>query len=461
MNKLFYDLMNSWNEIKGINSTVSLLDWIDEQNTNLEVDITRISLNDSEFWYYDNNSGSIVNQSKSFFSIFGIQQYHNASLIIEQPIIKQDEIGFLGLICRKIDGIYHFLMQAKIEPGNINKVQLSPTIQATKSNFMQKHGGRTPAFFEYFLNAKQEQILVDQIQSEQSSRFLKKRNRNVILIVDEPIKESSTHRWMTLGQIKSLMRYNNLVNMDTRTVIAQIPFSLMKPDFTELAEIEARCKDKSLLHSITGIADHRVLTDIFHFINDYKMFYDLENRLVDLYSLKHWHMKNDAFVCDQSCSFQVIFCNISIEGREVRNWTQPLFEAKGMATFGLICCVDEGIKKFLVRVKPEIGCFDGIELGPTVQKEVVDPEVNDEIVEIFFQKYSEKDGIIIDVILSEEGGRFYHEQNRNVIIEIDKDELPELPYGYFWCDFRTLNFLIQINNCLNIQLRNLLSLMEV
>ena len=41
-------------------------------------------------------------------------------------------------------------MQAKIEPGNINKIQLSPTIQATKSNFTQKHGGRKTELFGIF-----------------------------------------------------------------------------------------------------------------------------------------------------------------------------------------------------------------------------------------------------------------------------------------------------------------------
>ena len=76
------------------------------------------------------------------------------------------------------------------------------------------------------------------------------------------------------------------------------------------------------------------------------------------------------------------------------------------------------------------------------------------------QKLEQKQGILKDVLLSEEGGRFYHEQNRNVIIEIDRDELDDLPPGYFWVDFYTLNQLIQINNCLNIQLRNLLSLLD-
>ena len=67
-----------------------------------------------------------------------------------------------------------------------------------------------------------------------------------------------------------------------------------------------------------------------------------------------------------------------------------------------------------------------------------------------------------DVLLSEEGGRFYHEQNRNVIIEINKEDvIANEQDGYFWVDYKTLNTLVQVNNCLNIQLRNLLSLLEV
>ena len=68
-----------------------------------------------------------------------------------------------------------------------SKIQLSPTIQATKSNFTQKHGGKKPKYLDYFINAADYEIIVDQIQSEQSSRFYKKRNRNIIIKVDEDL----------------------------------------------------------------------------------------------------------------------------------------------------------------------------------------------------------------------------------------------------------------------------------
>ena len=78
------------------------------------------------------------------------------------------------------------------------------------------------------------------------------------------------------------------------------------------------------------------------------------------------------------------------------------------------------------------------------------------------QKMKEQKHVLHDVLLSEEGGRFYHEQNRNVIIEINKEDvIANEQDGYFWVDYKTLNTLVQVNNCLNNQLRNLLSLLEV
>ena len=60
--------------------------------------------------------------------------------------------------------------------------------------------------------------------------------------------------------------------------------------------------------------------------------------------------------------------------------------------------------------------------------------------------------------LSEEGGRFFHEQNRNILLKCNAEDFGDLPSECFWINFRTLNRLTQINNILNIQLRNLLSL---
>lgn len=432
-----------------------LTDWIKDRNERLTVRVEQIGLEGCEPWYYDEDEGCIRNRKGSFFKIFGLRQYEDDRLMLEQPVILQDEIGFLGIITCRIEGTWHYLMQAKIEPGNVNVVQISPTLQATKSNFTGAHGGRIPAYLEQFMHMDPKDIIVDQIQSEQSSRFLKKRNRNVILKVKEMLPEGDAHRWMTLRQIKDLMGQDNLVNMDTRTVLSCIPYVLMGQDS------DVPFRNREYFYKTAWSMDRKTIVELYHGMNDYKMLRGVRTELTALKSLESWSFAGNEFVCDHEYPFRVIFCDIDIEGREVSHWRQPLCASNGKATFGLICCDDGGMMKFLVKVRPEPGCYDGIEIGPTVQKEYTDRRMDDRVEELFFRKLNASSDVIIDRILSEEGGRFYQEENRNVIMLADKDEIGELPQGYTWSDYGTLNILTQINNCLNIQLRNLLSLLEV
>lgn len=433
--------------------TVELFNLVNGRNDTVHVSIDRIPFSSCSPWYYDKASGEIRNLGGSFFRVKGLQVVSGERVTVEQPIILQDEIGYLGIIRKRINGEFHYLMQAKIEPGNVNKIQISPTIQATKSNFTQKHGGKKPAYLDYFINAGQYKIIVDQIQSEQSSRFLGKRNRNIVIDVgDEDVEVLPSHMWMTMPQIKELMRVDNLVNMDTRTVLSCL--LLESPEYLE------QVTDEALKRSIVGQqADN--LTEIYHYINNFKMFDETERRLVPLTSLKSWEMLDNEIVCREPYSFKVIFCDIEIDGREVKHWCQPLFEAAGTATFGLLTRVNQGVREFLVRATPEIGCFDKIELGPSVQREYIHDETGYTAVDkLFDARLKTGEGVKFDTLLSEEGGRFYHEQNRNVIVEINADELPKPPAGYFWTDYKTLGTLVKINNCLNIQLRNLLSVLE-
>ena len=155
-----------------------------------------------------------------------------------------------------------------------------------------------------------------------------------------------------------------------------------------------------------------------------------------------------------------------------------------MATFGLISREKGGRTEYLIRLKPEIGCFDMAEWGPSVQWEPTKDPADDNAVDRFFREKigsktgiadedvrgkagadarDDKDadsGILTDVILSEEGGRFYHEQNRNLIIGIGEDELADIPDDYEWADLATLSHMIRNGSDANIQLRDLVSLID-
>ena len=446
--KLFFQ---SWECRQGnCSSLEEILAWISERNQTLHVQIDEITLQEYKKWGYS-EYGSIRQINHDFFEISGIRKECMGQVISEQPIILQYEIGYLGILCKVIDGVLNFLMQAKIEPGNINKIQISPTIQATKSNFTRKHGGKQPAYLEYFSGHKGI-CIVDQLQSEQASRFFHKRNRNIIILLEEEVEVLPTHKWMTLGQIKDLMKIDNLVNMDTRTVLSCIPFVTLESN-------EIQLKNSFFRSLMQGLPE---IKEAFQKLNDYKMYNEFETKLIPLHDLKDWIEDEYGWKHKTGYHFEIIYCSIEIEGREIKKWEQPLFKASGRALFGLLTFVENGIRKYIVQISQEIGSFDRAEFGPTVQMESgweKEKEL-DAVQRLFFEEWRKKNGVICDVLLSEEGGRFFEEENKNVIIEIDKEQLPEISGNYLIVNHPTLNVLAQFPDSLNIQLRNLLSLID-
>lgn len=210
-----------------IHSLADLQVWIERRNREVEVQVEEIPFAQMRGWQVAED-GSLRHDSGKFFTIQGVhvtEENHGPVKEWDQPIINQPEVGYLGILTKEIDDCLYFLMQAKIEPGNVNCVQISPTLQATKSNYTQQHKGKKPAYLDYFMHAKPSQILLDQLQSEQGARFLRKRNRNIIIKMDEEVPVLEDFAWMTLEQIKEMLLHNNMVNMDTRTVLAGIDFA--------------------------------------------------------------------------------------------------------------------------------------------------------------------------------------------------------------------------------------------
>ena len=72
---------------------------------------------------------------------------------IEQPIIVQSEIGYLGIICKKINGVLNFLMQAKVEMCIRDRLSYLVTIKKLKKNVFRLSllGGSIVCMMGYFI----------------------------------------------------------------------------------------------------------------------------------------------------------------------------------------------------------------------------------------------------------------------------------------------------------------------
>jgi len=58
---------------------------------------------------------------------------------------------------------------------------------------------------------------------------------------------------------------------------------------------------------------------------------------------------------------------------------------------------------------------------------------------------------------SEEGGRFFQEQNLNIIVEVDEEFPTEVEENYCWMTLNQMLSFVTYNNYLNIAARSLLS----
>lgn len=433
-----------------VNSMEDIHSWIADKRQNTKVIIREASLNEDTFWFYDDQHGEILNRKRSFFSILGLRHFINNKFICEQPIILQNEVGFLGIIAKEINGVLNFLMQAKIEPGNINFVQISPTIQATKSNFTRAHGGHLPHYYEFFENAASNgKIIYDQFQSEQGNRFWGKKNRNIIVLIEDDIEVYPDYMWMTLGQIKKLLLEDNTINMDSRTVLSGIPF----------AERDSRISREEVQYA-------------YHVLNTFRMYNSVNNVQIPLNQLTEWNVEPNGVFCSHDADFEVKYFDIHIQGREVQDWTQPLFCATSRALFVLFVRNHSGRREYLIHVQSELGCSDHVEFGPSIQlSNHSGMNSEDVLIDCFKKHTTNQEGIECDVLLSEEGGRFYREENRNVIIEVGNDEIisPLIASPgdaldnnteYLWVSYDVLMRLMDGGHSLNIQLRSMMSLLN-
>ncbi|VGO18266.1 NDP-hexose 2,3-dehydratase family protein [Pontiella sulfatireligans] len=439
-------------------SSANVMPWFWSRQDAHRFRLEKIPFSELSKWGFDADTGNLCHESGRFFSIEGIRVKTNWGSVPEwdQPIINQPEIGFLGFITKKIDGVLHFLVQAKMEPGNINMIQLAPTLQATRSNFTRVHQGKSPPYLEYFIDRSNSKVLFDSLQSEQGARFLRKRNRNIIIEVEHDIPVYEDYCWMTLGQVLQTMRHDNIVNMDARTVISCISYG-----GSDGIQVTQGGLGASLLRSLDPLNRSEYSNEaIISWFTEQKFKYDLGIERIPLRIVHGWERTDMCVRHESGKFFSVIACAVEADNREVSSWTQPLVKAHQQGLIAFVAKEFKGILHFLVQAKVEPGNFDVAEMAPTVQcltgsYEEAAPEDRPPFIDYVLNAKLEQ--VCFDTLQSEEGGRFYREENRNLFILAGEDFPEEVPENYIWMTAAQLKEFIKYNNFVNVQARCLLS----
>lgn len=414
------------------------LDWLTERDEDQLMSVTRVPLDRLDRWVTDGSTGTIRHDTGRFFSVEGLDVAVDDREVLRwsQPIIRQPETGILGILATVRDERTHVLMQAKIEPGNPAGHELSPTVQATRSNYTRVHQGRSTPYLEYFLDPEPGSVLVDVRQSEQGSWFLGKRNRNVVVQVDEAPEAVEGYRWFGLDEVDRLLTVDHTVNMDARTVLACLPRS----DDAGGGEDRPALTTRDVLSAITRRRSQIEVTAV----------------PTALDRLPGWRRAPDAISHETGGFFQIVGVDVACEGREVARWSQPMLRACGTGLAVLFVTWINGTLHALLRLRHEPGFVDTVELGPAVQcipdtyrhlPENTRPELLD-------QALAAGPTVLFDSLLSEEGGRFLDTSTRYRVVELpDAVELP----GFLWLTVAQLEALVQHSHYLNVQARSLVA----
>lgn len=204
-----------------------VLEWLEERRKNDMMTVTEVGITDLIGWKVEPATGNIVHASGKFFQIVGVKTDGAEEREVSswtQPMIKQNECGILGILTKKTGDVRQYLLWAKYEPGSIAKHQLSPTLQATESNLNLVHGGKRPLFAEYFDGSGKGRVLLEVEGVEDPGRFYLKTNK--CMVVEIPAEDLAVvpqgFIWLTLGQIRQLMKLDKVVNGFTRTILGSM-----------------------------------------------------------------------------------------------------------------------------------------------------------------------------------------------------------------------------------------------
>tara|TARA_B100001013_G_scaffold341142_1_gene265265 strand:+ start:16 stop:798 length:783 start_codon:yes stop_codon:yes gene_type:complete len=224
--ELQFESLNDWSQIHKLEY---IKKWFLQKRKKPGIKVKRIPLHECKKWSYEKKKGKYFHDSREFFFVEGLRIKETRSREVDywdQPILTQVGYkgGILGIIRKRFNGIPHYLIEAKLEPGNYKYVQLSPTLQATFSNLRRAHRGRKPKFMNYFESNKNKkhEILLKKWGAEDGGRLNQKRNLSMLVEVPESEKINITNNfiWMSMWQIKECLKYDSWINPHIRGIIS-------------------------------------------------------------------------------------------------------------------------------------------------------------------------------------------------------------------------------------------------
>ncbi|MDC1068555.1 NDP-hexose 2,3-dehydratase family protein [Candidatus Kapabacteria bacterium] len=384
------------------------------QLSNFEIELATFEQQDE--WQIKDDT--ISHKTGGFFHLIGLQLKDKQKLMLYQP-----QGAFNGLIFTVKKGQVFLLIQARIEPGNSGIGQFGPTIQSTPANYLRLHGGKQTPYLDYFMGLKPNSKLVfNSTQLDLGERYYQKTKILSYVFVEDELHLHQGMCWVSLNTIQECLFTDNFLNTDLKSMLGIFDWdSLLKPD--------------------TKTNDTHIELKIPYYKSD------CNSKFIGLSELIDWDITNHGIEAQNPKEdISAKLFRVKTLTREKMEWYQPLITFSKKGRFILCYKIIENEYYFLLKYGSEFGIPGQFVFQPS------------------FNFYAEDDDFLIDpswnlihnIIQSEEGGRFYKNENDYQIFEIINDL--ELKQDQSWFSTKQFKRILLTSNLCSIQLRCIASL---
>jgi oxidase EvaA len=193
--------------------------WLIDQKETYTLDVRRIALSEMDGWVADTDG--VRHRDGGYFRIVGMRVTATSREVSgwTQPMLEPVPGNLVAFLCRRRAGALEFLVQALVQPGLTDRMELAATIQLAPGYYRTPDD--LPPLVEY-LSAGGSQVRHSSVQSEDGGRFLRADTRHVVIELPpgHEVDVPPTHRWMTLGLLDRLVSTGYYVNVEARSLMA-------------------------------------------------------------------------------------------------------------------------------------------------------------------------------------------------------------------------------------------------
>jgi oxidase EvaA len=426
-----------------------------------------IDFDQSAEWAFED--GILRHRTRGFFSLAGIRAQSRSAVLDgrEQLIILQPEIAINGFLVRRGAAGGEVLFQGRVEPGNVGALQLAPTVQSTEANYRRMHGGKATPMVEWFLDASRARTIFDELQSEEGSRYHGKYNQNVVreLAPGERPDAPDNFRWYGIEALRRLSLADNVLNTDARSVLACLDWRYLAEGGRPFGVHAPGSFGASLQRSFEAVEHgcERSVADLFAWLTRLRVRCALRAQVIPISALGNWVIGKDRI---SERVPELGFCarqfRVVALGREVSSWDQPLIQSSGRGCIALACQERFGVLHFLMKASSEIGFLEGVQLSATIVAPPGSaPSSSDPVEAELLARIESGEGVerMASCRQSEEGGRFYRDENDYSVLRVDPAvALPESD-SYRWFSLGQIKHMMAVPGTFSMELRGVLALL--